>query len=349
MRDGMVSVAEAGARPSVSLLRALKREFEYYCIEVVAEQPAKPLQPETVYVMGGEGGDRYAFSRMERYDAVSGQWSAAVAMSTARSQFGTCVIDDKIYVFGGRGIDYMPLASVEKYSPLSVTWITLAPMPVVRCCHVALAVGSAVYVLGGLRYGGGSGVNIIKLESTQGTWTEVKPAPQYIANSAAVAVGTDIYVFGGVDEAGGDQDCVMKYDTVADAWSPLAPMPHASSFHSACICNGLVYIAGAGSHGQIFLCFNPDSEVWTTLSPTLSNRRHCATFMLDGSLYAAGGVGNRRSSVERYDAATDTWTAVASMLEARSTFGAVTIGSAGPAEEQDLFDSLIDKAFRRQL
>jgi hypothetical protein len=34
------------------------------------------------------------------------------------------------------------------------------------------------------------------------------------------------------------------------------------------------------------------------------------------------------------------------MLEGRMMFGAVTIGSADPAEEQDLFDSLIAKALR---
>jgi hypothetical protein len=53
--------------------------------------------------------------------------------------------------------------------------------------------------------------------------------------------------------------------------------------------------------------------------------------------------------VERYDVATDTWTAVADTLEGRNSFSTVTIGSAGPAKEQDLFDSLIDKASRRQL
>jgi hypothetical protein len=37
MRDGHVPVAEAGARPSVSLLRSLKREFGFYCIELSAE------------------------------------------------------------------------------------------------------------------------------------------------------------------------------------------------------------------------------------------------------------------------------------------------------------------------
>jgi hypothetical protein len=41
--------------------------------------------------------------------------------------------------------------------------------------------------------------------------------------------------------------------------------------------------------------------------------------------------------------ATDTWTAMADMLEGRYASGTVTIGSSGPGEEQDLFDSLIAK------
>jgi hypothetical protein len=89
--------------------------------------------------------------------------------------------------------------------------------------------------------------------------------------------------------------------------------------------------------------FDPALGAWTTLSPTQSDQSHCATFVLGRCLYVAGEIGNM-FSVERYDAATDTWTAVEDMLEGRHLFCAVTIGSAGPAEEQDLFDLLIDKA-----
>jgi hypothetical protein len=52
--------------------------------------------------------------------------------------------------------------------------------------------------------------------------------------------------------------------------------------------------------------------------------------------------------VERYDVAADTWTAATDLREGRELFHAVTIGSAGPAKEKDLFDFLIDKASRRQ-
>jgi hypothetical protein len=47
--------------------------------------------------------------------------------------------------------------------------------------------------------------------------------------------------------------------------------------------------------------------------------------------------------------ATDAWKEVADMLEGHSHFGAVSIGSEGAATEQDLFDSLIAKAVRREL
>jgi hypothetical protein len=52
--------------------------------------------------------------------------------------------------------------------------------------------------------------------------------------------------------------------------------------------------------------------------------------------------------VERYDVTSNTWTSVADMLQARLYFCAVTIGSVGPTEEQDLFDSLIAKASGRR-
>jgi hypothetical protein len=48
--------------------------------------------------------------------------------------------------------------------------------------------------------------------------------------------------------------------------------------------------------------------------------------------------------VERYDVTSDTWMVVADILQARVYPCAVTIGSRGPTDEQNLFDSLIAKA-----
>jgi hypothetical protein len=343
MRDGVVSVAEAGACPSVSLLRSLKREFEYYCIELVAEQPA---EPETAYVMGGADDNNVSLSSMERCDTASGQWSTMNVMNNARQNFGACVIAGEIYVTGGQEME-IGLDSVEKYSPLSGTWSALAPMPIMRYDHVAVAVGSAMFVLGGSIGNDISidAMDVFKFDSAEGTWREVAPGQRGVYASAVVAVGTDIYVFGGKDEDDVLFDSVHKYDTVADAWSTLAPMPQVSAEHSAIVFSGLIYIIGTGEDGDEVMRYDPALSEWSTLNPTLHSRRGGDSFLLGGCLYAVGGYLDN-SSVERYDVATDMWTAVTDLRKGRELFHAVTIGSAGPAEEQDLFDSLIDKASR---
>jgi N-acetylneuraminic acid mutarotase len=121
------------------------------------------------FVMGGicDG----ASASMERYDASSGQWSAAAAMGTARYMHGACAIAGELYVTGGRGNDEDDnrLASVEKYSPSINSWSTVAPLPEARSKHAAVAVGSAMYVLGGW-VGANSGLtaSALKFDSAQG-------------------------------------------------------------------------------------------------------------------------------------------------------------------------------------
>jgi hypothetical protein len=342
MRDGVVLVVDPGACPSVSLLRALKREFGFYCIELMAERVLEPEQPEVAYVMGGLGANGAMLS-MERYDTASGQWRAVAPMGTARDLFGACVLAGELYVTGGRD-GSNPLSSVEKYTPSNDTWSAVAPLPAGRSRHVAVVMGSDMYVLGGLDDGTVT-ASVLKFDSTQGTWSQVAPMPEVSYGHAACAVGSNVYAFGGKSGRDQTQASVFKFDTEANEWSVLAPMPHASGYHSASVLNGLVYIVGVGASGREVLRFDPTSGVWSTLAPTLVSRRYCASFVVGGCLYAAGGNGS--ASVERYDVASNAWTAVSDMLEGRKSGVGVTIGSAGPGEAQDLFDSLIAKASSR--
>jgi N-acetylneuraminic acid mutarotase len=208
-----------------------------------------------------------------------------------------------------------------------------------------------MYVLGGHKAGEGTTASVFKHDSAQGIWSEVDAMPEARDTIAACAVGSAIYVFGGHDENFEDRDSVFKYDTVMNTWSILAPMPFASSNHSASVLDGVVYITGAGDDGYDVLRFDPASGTWTTLDHTSSMQNCGASFVLGGCLCVAGGFGEgNTSSVERYDVNTNAWTAVAGMLDGRCDFGAVTIlRSAGPAEEQDLFDSLIAKASKKHV
>jgi hypothetical protein len=339
MRDGFVSVAEPGACPSVTLLRALKREFGFYCIELVAERVTESKLPEMSFVMGGYGsGVVETLPSVEWFDAASGQWNAAAPMSTGRRLFSACAIADDIYVTGGMVEDGIRLSSVEKYSPASDTWSAVAPLPEARWGHSTVAIGSAMYVVGGNFDVNTNRRSILKFESTLGTWIELTRTPFAYDSFAVCVIGCDIYVFGGENAAGEMQSDVFKYDTVADSWDFLTPMPSRSSQHCASVLDGLVYILGV-DEGHGVLRFDPLSNSFISLAPTSVKRKEGVSFVLGGCMYGAGGEG-QSLSVERYNVSTDTWTAMVDMLEGRDCFATVTIGY----EEQDLFDTLIAKA-----
>jgi kelch-like protein 17 (actinfilin)/kelch-like protein 20 len=346
MRDGVVSVAAFGACPSVSLLRALKREFGFYCIELYADQATEPVQPEMAFVVGGYDDSMETLRSMERYNALSGQWSAVTSMRTAREYFGACVIAGELYVCGGRNDEDGDLSSVEKYSPVSDAWDAVAPLLEARCGHAVVAVGSAMYVISGT-YNHVLTASMLMFDTVLGTWTEVAPMPDARSGCAACVIGSGIYVFGGEDNDDRVQVSVFKYDTMGNSWSTLAPMPSARwCYHSASILDGLVYIVGPAPYGAETLRYDPASDAWSTLAPCLNGKLQGTSFILGGRLHAAGGSENG-ANVERYDMDTDTWTAVADMLEDRTASRSVTIGSAGPAEEEDLFDKLIAVANSR--
>jgi N-acetylneuraminic acid mutarotase len=344
MRDGHVSVAEADARPSVSLLRALKREFGFYCMELYAEQPEQGVfyeQAELVFVVGGVGDNNEILSCMERYDNTSGQWSVMAAMSTARFSFGACVVAGELYVTGGFDGRLVNLSSVEKYSPSSDTWSSVTPLATARSHHASAAVGPAVYVFGGFD-GEECSASVLKFDSTRGTWSEVAPMPKATYAHAVGMVGSDIYVFGGYDLRGVQQCSVYRYDTAEGAWTTLAPMPIVGACLGVTALDGQTYITGVHTGGRV-LRFYPASGMWGSFIPAMHSRDQGSLFVLGGCLHVVGG---NETSVERYDAATDTWTAVADMLEGRRLCGAVTIPAAGPAEEENLFDALIAKTTR---
>jgi hypothetical protein len=201
-----------------------------------------------------------------------------------------------------------------------------------------------MYVLGGDTNDGVT-ASVLKLDSVQGSWSEVAPMPAPRGGFSSCAYMNDIYVFGGYNDGGEDQTSVFKFDTEAGEWSTQAPMPTKCVFNTASQIGGQVYIIGASEGWRKVLRFDIATSAWSNLAPTSMSRIFGVSFVLNDCLHATGGGDARtRASVERYDAANNTWTPVANMLEGRRFFRAVCIGSQGPAEEQDLFDSLIAKA-----
>ena len=123
LRDGASVLEEAAG--DVRLLRALKREFGYFAIDLDTEQQHEAA----VYVMGGWDSNSNQLSSMERYDPATDTWAEVQPMPEARFAHAVGMVADYgMYVAGGLGDD-----SVVRYDPGTDTWDSaVVPMPAVR-------------------------------------------------------------------------------------------------------------------------------------------------------------------------------------------------------------------------
>jgi kelch-like protein 17 (actinfilin) len=101
-----------------------------------------------------------------------------------------------------------------------------------------------------------------------------------------------------------------------------------------------------GSFLSSVIKFDTNLGAWTTVAPMATGRAQHGTFVLNGCIYAVGGLDENRialASMEKYDPATDSWSAVKPMHQARKRLGVESM-----KVEVNLFDSLIAKAVTRR-
>ncbi len=86
-RDGVVA---AGYERDVRMLGRLKREFDFFCVDLLEEH-------ELVLAAGGEDGNSVLQS-VAAYDRRIDSWTESTPMLEAREYFGMCVIAGEVYI-----------------------------------------------------------------------------------------------------------------------------------------------------------------------------------------------------------------------------------------------------------
>ncbi len=88
LRDGVVA---AGCERDVSMLERVRREFDFFRLEVLEERTV-------VLAVGGVTTDNVAVSSVNAYDDEKRRWQTSAPMLQRRSGFGMCVIAGELYV-----------------------------------------------------------------------------------------------------------------------------------------------------------------------------------------------------------------------------------------------------------
>ena len=247
------------------------------------------------------------------YDPATESWTKKQNMPRPAHHNAVVGYNGKVYLFGGGvqrepgGSTGFPIDNAWEYDPAADTWRALAPMPIRRLAAVAVESGGRIYVMGGAgAYPGledeplgGQNARVLDInqmyDPATNTWQERQTLPTSRNHMFADAVAGKIYLIGGrvgsmAVTTGGTTDLVEEYDTATDRWGAVKlRMPTPRDGGVSGVYQGRIYVAG----GQSI----------TALANSVSR------------------------ALEAYDPATDTWTSLPNLPQARHGQGGGIIGS----------------------
>jgi len=138
-------------------------------------------------------------------------------------------------------------------------------------------------------------------------WRRLAKMPAPRADLAAAVLNGKIYLIGGYNITGSDERAeVWEYDPVTNTYTQKASMNYARWGMIAVACNGLIYVFGGSSYGEVCEVYNPKTDSWTVMAtPIPAGIRYVGVMgVTDGTyIYLYG-----QNYLYRYDPATDTYT-----------------------------------------
>jgi len=297
--------------------------------------PATLLLDGRVLVAGGTDSAGFRVSTAELYDPSTGAWTATGSMIEGRlGHNATLLLDGRVLVAGGSGD--IRGRTAELYDPASGTWTATGSMITPRWDHTAtLLPDGRVLVAGGSAVQGTD--SPLALASAElydpgsGTWTATgNMVEARIGRTATLLLNGNVLVLGGIGSADSARlESAELYDPSSGSWIATGGMIDDRFGHRATLLlDGRVLVAGGGGFGIGLLAsaelYDPSSGTWTATGSMITPRwSHTATLLLDGTVLVAGGDDGRGTdgllaSAEVYDPSRGSWTATASMTEART-------------------------------
>ncbi|XP_036003511.1 kelch-like protein 29 [Fundulus heteroclitus] len=155
-----------------------------------------------------------------------------------------------------------------------------------------------------------------RYDTITNTWETVSPLPKPVHSAAATVCGGKIYVFGGVNEAGRSAGVLQSYIPQTNAWSFIESPMIDNKYAPAVSLNGFIFILG-GAYARATTIYDPDKGNIKAGPNMNHSRQFCSAVVLDGKIYATGGIvsseGPALGNMETFDPSTNTWTLLQSL------------------------------------
>lgn len=265
--------------------------------------------------------------------STTGAWQVRADAPVALGGHAATVAGGRAHVAGRQPTGELDKA-VRLYDLAADAWSGGVDLPEPRFSLAMASVGEDVYALGG-SYGYDSHVQTSAwvLSSQAISWKAIAALPTQRTQAAAVSVSGKLLLLGGTSESS-IASSTLEYDPATDAWTNRADLPTPRAALAAVEHDGRVYAiggyvqsAGATHPSSAFEVYEPATNGWQALAPMPTPRSQLGAAVVDGRIYAIGGIGEYNTqplnTVEVFDPASQTWQEAEPMPVPRA--GAATI------------------------
>uniref|UniRef100_W5NIR4 Kelch like family member 29 n=1 Tax=Lepisosteus oculatus TaxID=7918 RepID=W5NIR4_LEPOC len=273
---------------------------------------------EVIVLVGGRqviGMNQRALTAVTCFNPQNNKWYPLASLPFYDREFFSVIsAGDNIYLSGGMESGVM-LSDVWCYMSLLDNWNLVSRMTVPRCRHNSLVYDGKLYTIGGLGVAGNLD-HVERYDTITNQWETVLPLPKPVHSAAATVCGGKIYVFGGVNDAGRSAGVLQSYVPQTNTWSFIESPMIDNKYAPAVTLNGFIFILG-GAYARATTIYDPDKGNIKAGPNMNHSRQFCSAVILDGKIYATGGIvsseGPALGNMEIFDPCTNIWTLVQNM------------------------------------
>jgi N-acetylneuraminic acid mutarotase len=259
---------------------------------------------------------------------VAGSWTGQSPYPITVSGHAVASQGGNLYSFGGI-VNNAAITNAYKYTPGTNTWTPIASLPAPRGWFSATSDGTYIYLLGGVDQNFNTTATLWRYDPVSNTYNTSLPSyiiPTYF--HATAYLNGKIYRIAG--RAIGTDFHVEVYDIAANTWSMAANYPFANHSLMAVALGNYVYAGGGNASPDKTYRYDPSTNVWddAAVADLPAGRSAAASGAYNGRWILAGGDVNFAISTSAiaWDPATNTWTNLPNMVQARDYLAGATAG-----------------------
>src|SRR5438309_3856534 len=260
--------------------------------------------------------------------ASVGSWTEQAPYPIAIWGHAVASVGGNVYGFGGI-VNNTAITNAYKYSPASNTWTPVAPLPEPRAWFSGTTDGTYIYLLGGEDQNFNTTATLWRYDPISNTYNTGLPPytiPTYF--HACAYLNGKIYRISG--RAIGTDFHVEVYDIATNTWSMAANYPFANHSLMAVALGNYVYGAGGNAFPDKTYRYDPRTNTWddAAIADLPAGRTAAAAGAYNARWILAGGDVNFAISTSAiaWDPATNTWTNLPNMVQARDYLAGATAG-----------------------